>query len=220
LAGRHAESAVLALKAGVDVDITSDAYAKGPPEALRRDLVSIAEIDACVLRMLALRERLGLFEDPNRRGATDARATAGASRRRDLAREVARRPIVQRANARGVLPPSPDIRRIALMGPLAAAPVEMAWPWAPAGRSEEAVSILANLVAALPNCRIDHAAGVDITGDDARGISAVLDLCSDADLVVLCVGEATSMSGEAASRADLGPSGRQRALAEAVLDLG
>jgi beta-glucosidase len=79
---------------------------------------------------------------------------------------------------------------------------------------------LAGLEAALPNCRIDHAAGVDITGDDARGIPAALDLCRNAEAVALCIGEAASMSGEAASRADLGLPGRQRALAEAVLDLG
>jgi beta-glucosidase len=221
VAGDLAEAAALALKAGVDIDMMSDAYAKGLPEALRRGLVSVVEIDASVRRVLVLKERLGLFDDPYRRGATGARAMArGASRRRDLAREVARRAIVLLTNARGVLPLSPDIRRIALIGPLAAARQEMLGPWASAGRGEEAASILAGLVAALPNCRIDHAAGVDIAGDDARGIAAALDLCRDAEAVALCVGEAASMSGEAASRADLGLPGRQRALAEAVLDLG
>jgi beta-glucosidase len=221
VAGDIAEAAALALKAGIDIDMTSDAYAKGLPEALRRGLVSMAEIDVSVRRVLALKERLGLFDDPYRRGAAGARATAhGASRRRDLAREVARRAIVLLANARGVLPLSPDIRRMALIGPLAAARQEMLGPWALAGRGEEVVSILAGLVAALPNCRIECAAGVDIAGDDARGIPATLDLCRDAEVVALCLGEAASMSGEAASRANLGLPGRQRALAEAVLDLG
>jgi beta-glucosidase len=221
VAGDIAEAAALALKAGVDIDMMSDAYAKGLPEALRSGRVSMVEIDASVRRVLALKERLGLFDDPYRRGATGAHATAhGASRRRDLAREAARRAIVLLTNARGVLPLSPDIRRLALIGPLAAARQEMLGPWASAGRGDEAASILAGLEAALPNCRIDHAAGVDITGDDARGIPAALDLCRNAEAVALCIGEAASMSGEAASRADLGLPGRQRALAEAVLDLG
>jgi beta-glucosidase len=221
VAGDLAEAAALALKAGVDIDMTSDAYPKGLPEALRRGLVGMAEIDASVRRVLELKERLGLFDDPYRRGAAGSDATAGgASRRRNLAREIARRAIVLLACARGALPLSPDIRRIALVGPLAAARGEMLGPWASAGRGEEAVSILEGLAAALPDCRIDHAAGVDIAGDDTRGVLAALDLCRDADAVVLCVGEAASMSGEAASRADLGLPGRQRALAEAVLDLG
>ncbi|MGO4870795.1 MAG: glycoside hydrolase family 3 N-terminal domain-containing protein [Roseiarcus sp.] len=221
VAGDIAEAAALALKAGVDIDMMSGAYANGLPEALRRGLVGVAAIDASVRRVLALKERLGLFDDPYRRGAAGPRATAGeAARRRTLAREIARRAIVLLTCARGVLPLSPDVRRIALVGPLAAARDEMLGPWPSAGRGEEAVSILEGLAAALPDCRIDNAAGVDIAGDDTRGIAAALDLCRDADAVVLCLGEAASMSGEAASRADLGLPGRQRVLAEAVLDLG
>jgi beta-glucosidase len=221
VAGDTAEAAALALKAGVDIDMMSDAYAKGLPEALRRGLVGMAEIDASVRRVLELKERLGLFDDPYRRGASGARATAGgAADRRGLARDVARRAIVLLTCARDALPLSPDIRRLALIGPLAAARQEMLGPWASAGRGEEAASILQGLTAALPDCRIDHAAGVDIAGDDTRGVSAALDLCRDAEAVVLCLGEAASMSGEAASRADLGLPGAQRALAEAVLDLG
>jgi beta-glucosidase len=96
----------------------------------------------------------------------------------------------------------------------------MLGPWASAGRGEDAASILDGLRAALPRCRIAHSPGVDIAGRGGESISAAVDLCADAEVVVLCLGEAAAMSGEAASRADLGLPGRQRALAEAVLDLG
>ncbi len=92
--------------------------------------------------------------------------------------------------------------------------------WASAGRPEDAVSILEGLKAALPHCRIDHAVGVEITGENTDGISAAVDLCAGAEAVVLCLGESAAMSGEAASRVDLGLPGRQSALAEAILDLG
>jgi beta-glucosidase len=221
VAGDTAEAAALALKAGVDIDMMSDAYAQGLPEALRRVLVGMADIDASVRRVLGLKERHGLFDDPYRRGAAGSGATEhGASERRKLAREVGRRAIVLLTHERGVLPLSPKMRRIALVGPLAAAPREMLGPWALAGRGEEAVSIREGLEAALPGRRIDSAPGVDIAGDDTRSISAAVDLCRNAEVVVLCLGEAASMSGEAASRADLGLPGRQRALAEVVLDLG
>ena len=52
------------------------------------------------------------------------------------------------------------------------------------------------------------------------GIAAAIDLCAGAEAVVLCLGESAAMSGEAASRVDIGLPGRQRALAEAVLALG
>jgi beta-glucosidase len=82
------------------------------------------------------------------------------------------------------------------------------------------VSILEGLKTALPQCRIDHAAGVDIAGQDTDGIPAAVGLCAAAETVVLCLGESAAMGGEAASRVDLGLPGRQRALAEAVLGLG
>jgi beta-glucosidase len=215
------EAAALALKAGVDIDMTSDAYIRGLPEALQRGLVDMADIDVSVRRVLKLKERLGLFDDPYRRGAARSRAVGnGASQRRELAREAGRRSIVLLTHARDVLPLSPNTRRIALVGPLAAAPHEMLGPWASAGRGEEAVSIREGLEAALPGLQIDSAPGVDIAGDGIGGIPAAVDLCRNADVVVLCLGEAASMSGEAASRADIGLPGRQRALAEAILDLG
>ena len=213
------EAAALALKAGVDIDMTSDCYVRGLPEALKRGLVTMAEIDVSVRRVLDLKDRLGLFDDPYRRGSAWPHGARDAERR-ELAREVGRRAIVLLTHRAGILPLPPEIRRIALIGPLAAASREMLGPWASAGRAQDAVSILEGLEAALPQCRIDHAPGVDIAGQDTEGISAAVDLCAEAEVVVLCLGEAAAMSGEAASRADLGLPGRQRALADAIFDLG
>ena len=58
------EAAALALDAGVDIDMMADAYRKGLPVALERGLVAMARIDESVLRVLRLKERLGLFADP------------------------------------------------------------------------------------------------------------------------------------------------------------
>jgi beta-glucosidase len=213
------EAAALALNAGVDIDMTSGAYVQCLPEALERGLVTIATIDASVRRVLKLKARLGLFDDPYRRGSTPVQP-ARAAERRELARETARRAIVLLSNRAEALPLSPEIKRLAVIGPLAAAPGEMLGSWASAGRPEDAVSILDGLKAALPQCRVDHAAGVDIAGDNAEGIAGAVELCADAEAIVLCLGESAAMSGEAASRTDLGLPGRQRALAEAILDLG
>jgi beta-glucosidase len=213
------EAAALALKAGVDIDMTSDCYVRGLPEALKRGLVTMAEIDVSVRRVLDLKDRLGLFDDPYRRGSAWPHGARDAERR-ELAREVGRRAIVLLTHRAGILPLPPEIRRIALIGPLAAASREMLGPWASAGRAQDAVSVLEGLEAALPQCRIDYAPGVDIAGQDTEGISAAVDLCRKAEVVVLCLGEAAAMSGEAASRADLGLPGRQGALADAIFDLG
>ena len=85
---------------------------------------------------------------------------------------------------------------------------------------EEAVSVLAGLRAGLPNAAIEHVAGVPIEGGTTGGIAAAVDAARKAEHVILCIGEAAPMSGEAASRARLELPGRQRELAEAVLATG
>jgi beta-glucosidase len=96
----------------------------------------------------------------------------------------------------------------------------MLGPWAAVGEPRDSVSILEGLKAALPHCRIDTLAGVDVSAPGTSDIPAAIEHCRAAQLVILCVGESASMSGEASSRADLGLPGCQRALAEAVLGLG
>jgi beta-glucosidase len=213
-----AEAAALALRAGVDIDLMGDAYARGLPGALERGLVTVAEIDAAVRRVLALKAALGLFDDPHRRGRELSPAELGAHR--EVARDAARRSIVLLTNRDGLLPLAPDGGAIAVLGPLADAREEMLGPWAAAGRAEDMVTILEGMRKAFPAREIGHASGVGIDGDDTRGIPAALDLARAADVVVLCLGEARAMSGEAASRGRLGLPGRQAELAQAILELG
>jgi len=119
-------------------------------------------------------------------------------------------------NQAGTLPLGPEIKRVALIGPLADAPAEMRGPWWGAADASGHVSVLEGL-RGLPGIEIVHVAGVDISSDDVSGIASALDACAATDLVLLCVGEAAVMSGEASSRAHIGLPGRQRELAEAVL---
>lgn len=211
-----AHAAALALRAGIDMDMASGAYLRGMPVALERGLITMTDVDRSVRRVLTLKERLGLFADPYRYGASGQ----GDVERRALAREAGRRAIVLLTHREHVLPLSPDTHRLALIGPLAAATDEMLGPWAAAGRGRKTVSILEGLTAALPGCNIESLPGVAIDGADIRGIPAAIKRCRTAELIILCLGESAEMSGEAASRADLGLPGCQRALAEAVLELG
>ncbi|HEU4458903.1 MAG TPA: glycoside hydrolase family 3 N-terminal domain-containing protein [Methylibium sp.] len=215
VAANLVDAAVLALKAGVDVDMMSDAYRKGLPVALEQGRVTMAEIDACVRRVLRLKERLGLFDDPYRRGATPEPASVVAERHA-LAREIAGKSIVLLKNEHDALPLPPTAKKLCVIGPLADAHTEMKGPWWGAGEHEPAVSVLAGLRAALPRAEIRHADGVAIDGDDASGIEAAVALCDGADAVVLCLGERATMSGEAASRATPALPGRQQALADAA----
>ncbi|MDP9089382.1 MAG: glycoside hydrolase family 3 C-terminal domain-containing protein [Pseudomonadota bacterium] len=217
IAADLAEAAALALKAGVDIDMMSDAYRHGLPVALERGSVSMPEIDESVRRVLTLKTQLGLFDDPYRRGAA-AESAAAFSHRRQLARSVGARAIVMLKNANATLPLADSHVRLAVIGPLADAPAEMRGPWWGAADADGQVSVVAGLRALLPRTQVLHAPGVAIESDDVSGIAAALELCASADAILLCVGEAAAMSGEAASRAHLGLPGKQRLFAEAVFE--
>jgi beta-glucosidase len=210
------EAAVLALKAGVDIDMMAEAYRKGLPQALERGLVTMDEIDTCVRRVLKLKERLGLFEDPYRRGAKPE-APEVLVERRKFARKLATHSIVLLKNDNEALPLAAT-RRLCVIGPLADAMSEMRGPWASAGGAEPHVTVLAGLRQALKGSQILYAEGVSISGKETAGIAAAVEHCNGSDAIVLCLGESASMSGEAASRAYPELPGQQRVLAEAVFE--
>ncbi|HXA37254.1 MAG TPA: glycoside hydrolase family 3 N-terminal domain-containing protein [Steroidobacteraceae bacterium] len=217
IAADLADAAAHALKAGVDIDMMSDAYRRGLPVALERGIVTVAEIDESVRRVLTLKERLGLFDDPYRRGATAESAAALVHRRR-LARTVGARAVVMLKNDRDTLPLAGALGRLAVIGPLADASAEMRGPWWGAADADGQVSVVAGLRALLPHSQVLHARGVAIESEDVSGMEAALELCATADAVLLCLGEAAVMSGEAASRANLDLPGKQRLFAEAVFE--
>jgi beta-glucosidase len=217
IAADPAHAATLALKAGVDIDMMADAYRRGLPVALERGWVTVAEIDEAVRRVLTLKKRLGLFDDPYRRGAVPETAAAVASRRA-LARLVGSRAIVMLKNAGDALPLDRGVRRLAVVGPLADSSVDMRGPWWGAAPPEGHVTVLEGLRRSLPESRVVHASGVDIDSGEFGGVAAALAACEQADAIVLCIGEAAAMSGEAACRAHLGLPGRQREFAQAVFE--
>jgi beta-glucosidase len=212
-----AEAAALALKAGVDIDMMADAYRRGLPIALQRGAVSMAEIDQSVRRVLVLKERLGLFEEPYRRGKSPE-SPAARTQRRQLARQIATRSIVMLKNEGDVLPLARVARRLAVIGPLANASAEMRGVWWGAATPEGQVTVLEGLTALFPDAEILHSEGVEIESADFSGIAGCVDHCAVADAIILCLGEAAVMSGEASSRAHLGLPGIQRRLAEAVFE--
>jgi beta-glucosidase len=195
----------------------ANAYRHGLPIALDRGWVSAEDIDESVRRVLTLKWKLGLFDDPYRRGSVAESAEALETRRR-FARAVAARSLVMLKNERDVLP-FPGGIRVAVIGPLADASGDMRGPWWGAAAPEGHVTVLAGLKAAMSEAHVSFEAGVDIEGTDvAGGAARALDLCAQADAIVLCLGETATMSGEAASRAHPHLPGRQRQFAEAVFD--
>src|SRR6266446_6928252 len=160
---------------------------------------------------------IDMMADAYRRGAIPE-PDAAFAHRRQLARDVGARAIVMLKNDKAALPLIGSLRRLAVIGPLADAPAEMRGPWWGAAGAEGHVSVVAGLRAVRPDSQVLHAPGVAIDDEDVSGMAAALHLCAAADAILLCLGEAATMSGEAASRAHMGLPGKQRQFAEAVLE--
>ncbi|RYD98180.1 MAG: beta-glucosidase, partial [Sphingomonadales bacterium] len=202
VADTPAMAASLALRAGVDMDMASDTYAGYLAEAAADQPVLLHLIDLAVERILAAKERLGLFDNPYAFG--DA-AREKAPLDRQGARDLARRSIVLLRNEGDVLPLKGGAK-LALIGALADDASTTLGSWRARGLPENAVT----LRAALPGA--EFADGKDV----AKAIAAA----KRADIVLLAIGEDFDLSGEARSRSDIGLPGNQPALVEAIKATG
>ena len=128
------DAARLSLTAGLDIEMVSRAYADHLPELVREGTVPEALVDEATLRVLMLKLRLGLFEQPYV-DAARAEGFMGREETRDLALEVARQSAVLLKNEGAVLPLTPGAARVALIGPLADARRALLGCWTLFGRA-------------------------------------------------------------------------------------
>ncbi len=221
-AADRAEAGRLALVAGVNIDMASGIYGTNLPAEARAGRVPMAVIDRAVRRVLRAKQRAGLFDDPYRHSDVEREKRAIlAPAHREAAREVARASIVLLGNRERVLPLSPELRTVAVIGPLADDAASVLGPWALFGQPQDAITLLEGVRRALPSAKVVHERGVAVESegerDDARGIAAAVRTARRADAVILVVGEHRDMSGEAHSRASVELPGAQNELARQVV---
>ncbi|HJQ22567.1 MAG TPA: beta-glucosidase BglX [Blastocatellia bacterium] len=220
IAATEADAARQALNAGVDMEMVSRLYNKHGAALLNEGKVTMRTIDEAVRRILRIKFRLGLFEHPYADESREAGVIFSAANR-NAAREVAARSMVLLKNERDVLPLNKAARQIAVIGPLADSQRDMIGSWSGDGRAEDAVTLLEGIRAKVsPQTKIVYARGCDINGDSSDGISEAVRVATEADVVVLAIGESADMSGEARSRSTLDLPGRQLELAKAIQATG
>ena len=210
---------ILALRAGVDVDMSDGIYADSMAAAVRAGRLEEAFVDSSVHRLLRVKYALGLFEDPYRfnDAARERRFTLAPEHLR-AARIAAREGIVLLKNANKTLPLRKDIRTIAVIGPLADDARSALGSWAADGRPEEAVSVLAGIRAAVGSAgRVTFVRGAPVDTADTTGFASARNAASRSDAIILVLGERSDMSAEAASRASIELPGAQLALARSVI---
>jgi beta-glucosidase len=219
VAATRGEAGILALRAGVDVDMSDDIYVDSIAAAVRAGRLPQSFVDSSVHRLLRVKYALGLFQDPYRFSdvARERRFTL-APQHVEAARVAAREAIVLLKNANKTLPLRKDLRTIAVIGPLADDARSALGNWAADGKPEETVSTLAGIRAAVAtSTRVIHVRGAPVDTADTTGFAQARSAAAEADAIVLVLGEREDMSAEAASRATIALPGSQLDLALAVI---
>jgi beta-glucosidase len=239
--GDTARVASLAMNAGIDMDMVSEAFLTTLQKSLKEGKVTVAQIDAACRRILEAKYKLGLFEDPYRYCSEErAKTEVFTSASRNEARKIATQSFVLLKNQNNILPLKKS-GTIALVGPLADVKENMPGTWAVAARFDEAITVLRGLKeVAGDKANIVYAKGSNLDADavfeeragmfgkdfkrDMRPAQEIIDealaVAKNADVIVAALGESAEMSGECSSRSMLDIPEVQKNLLKALLKTG
>lgn len=211
----------LGINAGVDMEMVSTTYRTHGESLLREGTISPAMLDDSVRRILRVKFRLGLFDNPY----TDTKRPSPFLSDENLrvARELATESMVLLKNEKSLLPLSPEkAKTVAVLGPLADSGVDMRGCWSCKGEANECrtvYSVFKDYVG--PKGKVLYAPGLKHgSSTDTSEISDAVKAAKKADVVVLCVGEPHELSGEARCRASLDLPGAQEQLIAAIAATG
>lgn len=213
------EAARRAFNAGVNMEMSSDAYEKHLAELIKEGAVAEAWLDEMVRQILRAKFRLGLFESPHRASGQESRILRPESLQ--LARQAAIDSVVMLKNDNGVLPLAKEGRTYAVIGPMADAPHDQMGTWVFDGEAKDSVVPLQAITDLIGKDAVHYAPGLTYSRDAARdGFAAAIDAAKRSDAVLFFGGEESLLSGEAHSLADLGLRGAQNELIGELAALG
>ncbi|MGB7842737.1 MAG: beta-glucosidase BglX [Salinimicrobium sp.] len=224
------QAAEIAVKAGSDVDMEGGAY-----ETALEDLVNEGEVDEQLLddavrRILRVKFKMGLFEDPYRYLDPSMAAKVNYDEHRQAARDIAKKSIVLLKNEKNLLPLKSSVKNIAVIGPLAADKNSPIGNWRAQGEADSAVSLLEGVKNAVgKNVQVTYAKGADlgigersflkpleINTTDRSGFAEAIEKARKADVVVMALGEDAFQTGEGRSQVNIDFAGLQQELLEEV----
>jgi beta-glucosidase len=224
IAADGATAALKALTAGVDMDMEGNLYSTHLVALVRSGELKEAVLDEAVRRVLRVKFALGLFDHPY----TDVTAAYTATpEKREVTRKIAEQTLVLLKNdalqgTGRTLPLKRSIHTLALIGPQADDKAEMLGSWSSAGSAADAVTLKQALETrfASSGTKLIYAKGTDLKSDSNAGFDEAVSAAKQADVVVIALGEPANDTGEAASRMNLGLTGNQQQLLEAVSAVG
>ena len=218
VAADQKDAARLAMEAGCDIDMVRNSYYLHLADLVREGTVTQEMLDTAVMRVLRLKNELGLFENPFHGADEEAEERLYlCDDHRRIARRAAEETAVLLKNE-GILPFDRNMKRIALIGPFAEE-TRLNGFWSRPGANRYTVTIPEGIRNLLPDTEliIEQGCGANFEDTDLSGIEKAAEAAEKADVVILTLGEPENYSGEGRSRAELKLPGPQMILARAVL---
>ena len=210
---KHA--AELAANAGMDMEMTSKAYENHLKNLINEGKVTEQELDEFVKNILRVKLRLGLFKTPYREKNTDIKFYA--KEHLAEAKEAAIKSVVLLKNE-NILPLSSNVK-VALIGPLADAPLDQLGTWIFDGEKEHTITPLDAFKRA--NVNFKYVNGLTHSRDKSKKqFKKVINTVNDSDIIVFVAGEEAILSGEAHSRANIDLPGGQEDLIKELAKTG
>ena len=212
------EAVRMALEAGCDIDMVRSAYYQYLPELVREGTLPESLVDQAVMRVLRLKNELGLFENPYHGADPEKEKELYlCPAHREIARRAAEESAVLLKN-KGVLPLPKTLGSLALIGPFAEEQ-HLDGFWSRPGAWRDTVTLPEGLRALMPDTEliIEKGCEADLGAADLSGIEKAAVAAARADAVILTLGEKEDDSGEGRSRADLSLSPAQMELARRVI---
>jgi beta-glucosidase len=204
------EASAAALTAGVDIDMMSHGYDRYLEELVGEGKVPESVVDEAVRRVLRVKFRLGLFENPyTPESAPEERFFLPEAMQ--TASELAAESMVLLKND-GILPLK-GVKKLAVIGPLAKNGSDLRGNWRGHSEADEVEVFFDAIVREFPDAEVRYAEGCEVEGKKADNINDIVELAKWADAVVLCLGEKLNWSGENTSRTSIAlPNGQQELL--------
>ncbi len=214
------DAGLKAFLGGVEMDMKDNIYLENFKQLVAEKKIPISLIDDAVSRILRVKFRLVLFDEPYT-VVVDEKERYLQPESKALAAQLVEESIVLLKNNKNVLPFSASIKKIALIGPMAKDKGNLLGAWRANGVAADAESIYEGLVNEFKNAvQINYAKGCAFDSTDETGFDEAVAMAEQSDIIVVCIGEKNEWSGENASRSTIALPSIQQKLVERLKKTG
>ena len=197
------EAGLKAFMAGVEMDMKDNIYFENFKQLVAEKKIPMAKIDDAVARILRVKFRLGLFDEPYTKEVSENERYLQPESKAVAAR-LAEESMVLLKNSKATLPFTSGIKKLAVVGPMAKDKENIVGAWCQHARPEDTESIFEGLEKEFGSkVQFSYALGCGFDGSDEQGIEEAVSVAGQADAVLVCLGEKKGWSGENASRSTI-----------------